>query len=466
MKIKFLLIIGCVGLTAILTAPDFVRSQQTETCSITQMQNKKPPPPATEMCACEQSLAKEKPTYTTSDSPFGIKRSAPVSRKGKRRFGVAASPGAIERTAHTVLLGKLDIPNTDDLSSPEVATLQKQVLEYRQQSLEDVERSMQSFYRTYQSLYQTTKNGRKYLAKILHAYNQFHELRNTSNWHQLPTFDWRTRGLEVGAVMQQGKCGSCWAFASVGVYQASWNLEQLRTGEAVFPLVVPEYWSFKRQPSVQQLLNCLGKAKGDCRNGWHGAVFAYMGNSHVPHIPDRLVWNKYDKAAIEEYTGRESICTDPLRNRRVKRGGIPVVPLEGPDSRPRLMKNSDLWITAGDRALAWGYVNQPFDKMPSVEQLKSALVEHGPLAVTINTDYCFSIYKSGVFNGQNNSSVNHVLMLVGWDDEKEAWLVKNSWGKNWGEDGYAWIKYDSNNIGLFVAWIQPSPVNKEMPPTH
>jgi len=461
MKIKFLLIIGCIGLTAILTEPDFVRSQQTEVCDITKMQNKTPLPTATEMCACEQSSAKEKPTYTTSDSPFGIKKPAPNLRTGKRRFGVAASPGAIERTAQTTLLGKLDIPNTDDVSSPEVATLQKQVLEYRQQRLEAVERDMKSFQRRYPSQ-PKTENGRQHLAKVLRAYNQFHELRNTPDWHQLPAFDWRTRGLDVGAVMQQGKCGSCWAFAAVGVYQASWKLEQLRTGEKILELIVPEYSSFHRQPSVQQLLNCLGKAKGDCRAGWHGAAFAYMVNSHVPHIPDRLVWNKYDTAAVEEYTGRLSICTDPLKNRRVKRGGIPVVPLQGPDAAPRLMKNSDLWLTAQDRALAWGYVNQPFDKMPTVEQLKSALVEHGLLAATIKADYCLSVYKSGVFNGQNNSSVNHVLMLVGWDDEKGAWLVKNSWSKEWGEDGFAWVKYGSNNIGRFAAWIQPSPPTRNL----
>jgi cathepsin L len=138
----------------------------------------------------------------------------------------------------------------------------------------------------------------------------------------------------------------------------------------------------------------------------------------------------------------------------------------GPEGIGGILKDSDLQLTAGDRALAWGYVNQPFDKMPTVEQLKSALVEHGPLAATVKVDYCFSIYKSGVFNGQNNSSVNHVVMLVGWDDAKGAWRVKNSWGKEWGEDGYAWIKYGSNNIGLFAAWIQPSPVNAEMPPTQ
>lgn len=266
--------------------------------------------------------------------------------------------------------------------------------------------------------------------------------------------------------MNQGKCGSCWAFASVSVYQSAWDLEQMRTGDALLRQIVPENSYFKRRPSVQQMLNCISTTKGDCTSGWHGNAFAFMVNSHVPHIPDRLVWDQDETTLIEQYTGRKSICTDPLKNKNVKRGGIHVVPLECPDAAPRLMKNSDLLLTAQDRALAWGYVNKPFDKMPSVEQLKATLIEYGPLAAPMFADHCFSVYKSGVFNGQSNRSINHVVMLIGWDDDKQAWLIKNSWGKNWGEDGFAWIKYESNNIGLFAAWIQPLPINEEMPPTQ
>ena len=463
MKVKFLLIIGCIGLTAILTEPDFVRSQQTAVCSITQMQNKTPLPTATEMCACEQSSAKEKPTYTTTDSPFGIKKPAPNSRTGKRRFGVAAGPGAIERTAQTVLLGKLEIPNTDDSSSPEVEALRKQLRQRRDERAAAVEGLWKrvNIYRFPPSEILTGRAA-EFKAKVFLKYKQWWDLRYTTDWERLPKFDWRERGLDVGQVMQQGKCGSCWAFASVAVYQSAWNLERMRLGEDFIEDAEYEAGTFKRQPSVQQLLNCISKTKGDCTSGWHGSVFAYMVNSHVPHIPDRLVWNKPDTAAIEEYTGRQSICTDPLRNKKVKRGGIPVVPLKGPDSGSSLLPNSDLWLTASDRALAWGYVNDPFDKMPSVERLKSALIEHGPLAVSIWSDYCFSVYKSGVFNGQNNRSVNHVLMLVGWDDEKQAWLVKNSWRKDWGENGFGWVKYGSNNIGRFAAWIQPSPPTRNL----
>lgn len=474
MKIKKLLIIVSIGAISLLTKPPFVTSQQIKNCDASQPATaKKPKPTQQELCLCEQNSAKQSPTYQISDSAFGIKI-VPPKPSARRRRGVAAGRGAIEKTEETALLGSLEIPNTDDLSSPEVAGLQKQLLDYREKRRKSTEEEWLRFqkYRlrgqTPEEALRISKNelARKHLVERILLYKQFKDLQNTDDWQRLPNFDWRTRGLEVGQAMNQGTCGSCWAFASISVYRSSWELEQLRTGDTLLRQIVPENSYFRRQPSVQQLLNCISKTKGDCTDGWHGSAFAFMVNSHVPHIPDRLVWDKDETTFLEEYTGRKSICTDPLKNRAVKRGGIHVVPLEGPDSNPRLMKNSDLRLTAGDRALAWGYVNQPFDKMPSVEQLKSALIKHGPLAAGFWADHCFSVYKSGVFNGQNNRSINHVVMLIGWDDAKGAWLVKNSWGKDWGEDGFGWIKYGSNNIGLFAAWVQPSPINAEMPPTQ
>ncbi len=46
------------------------------------------------------------------------------------------------------------------------------------------------------------------------------------------------------------------------------------------------------------------------------------------------------------------------------------------------------------------------------------------------------------------------MVLVGWDDDRGAWLMKNSWGEDWGENGYCWIAYGSNRIGRQTAWIR------------
>jgi cathepsin L len=45
------------------------------------------------------------------------------------------------------------------------------------------------------------------------------------------------------------------------------------------------------------------------------------------------------------------------------------------------------------------------------------------------------------------SSINHAVILCGWDDAKGAWLLKNSWGTGWGENGFMWIKYGCNKVG-------------------
>jgi len=42
--------------------------------------------------------------------------------------------------------------------------------------------------------------------------------------------------------------------------------------------------------------------------------------------------------------------------------------------------------------------------------------------------------------------------LIGWDDSKQSWLLRNSWSTTWGMGGYCWINYNSNNIGYGAIW--------------
>src|SRR5581483_7953291 len=57
------------------------------------------------------------------------------------------------------------------------------------------------------------------------------------------------------------------------------------------------------------------------------------------------------------------------------------------------------------------------------------------------------------YNEYTNTRTNHVVSLVGWDDDRQAWLVKNSWGTFWGDQGFGWIGYNSNYISVGAIWI-------------
>jgi C1A family cysteine protease/PKD repeat protein len=84
--------------------------------------------------------------------------------------------------------------------------------------------------------------------------------------------------------------------------------------------------------------------------------------------------------------------------------------------------------------------------------IKSIIMEYGALATAIY--YTASSYNSGnyTYYYSGSSSTNHIVTLVGWDDNKVtaggtgAWIIKNSWGTSWGESGYFYIAYQDSKV--------------------
>ena len=82
--------------------------------------------------------------------------------------------------------------------------------------------------------------------------------------------------------------------------------------------------------------------------------------------------------------------------------------------------------------------------------LKQAILDYGPITVCVYADSAFQYYTGDVFNACTSGSVNHAVVLVGWDDAQGSdgvWILRNSWGSWWGEGGYMRIEYGCSSIG-------------------
>ena len=101
----------------------------------------------------------------------------------------------------------------------------------------------------------------------------------------------------------------------------------------------------------------------------------------------------------------------------------------------------------------WGFVGGS-DSTPPVAAIKTAIYTYGGVSACVHADDYFAAYTGGVFDDSKvYTDINHAILLVGWDDAKGAWLLKNSWGPAWGVDGFMWIKYGTCEVGLGSAWV-------------
>ena len=219
-----------------------------------------------------------------------------------------------------------------------------------------------------------------------------------SNSNANETVDWRNVcGVNyLGPVMNQGNCGSCVAFATVA------TLEAQTTISSGLPWLRPTF-------SPQMLFACGG---GACDYGWQPEMAAnFLRHTGVP-----------DEACMpytSGSTGKDASCSSACS-----------------DVASRSMRIND--------------VNQPsssgiFGGGGSIDDVKAAL-KRGPLITTLNVYSDFVTYGGGIYQHVGGSALGgHAVSLVGYSDQKRAWLIRNSWGEEWGENGFGWVSWDDES---------------------
>jgi len=211
-------------------------------------------------------------------------------------------------------------------------------------------------------------------------------------------WDWRDKNVVTSIKNQHLPvyCGSCWAFGTDAAIESA---IAIATGKQL-------------QLSEQQLVSCQ-PSYGTCEGGdFAFGFYKSQGANYEADFP---------------YTATDESCNT---------------------SAPQ-----------HEKLTTWSYVGSEFES-PTTDDLKAAIYKYGPIAVTVAASDSFVAYKGGIYNACDSSEIDHIVSLIGWDDTDQVWIMKNSWGVPWGEEGFMRIKYTGadgekcNSVGDSAAFAQ------------
>ncbi|XP_007460293.1 PREDICTED: cathepsin S isoform X2 [Lipotes vexillifer] len=194
--------------------------------------------------------------------------------------------------------------------------------------------------------------------------------------------------LGMNHLGDMGSCGACWAFSAVGALEAQ---VKLKTGKLV-------------SLSAQNLVDCSTEKYGNkgCNGGFMTEAFQYIIDN-----------NGIDSEASYPYKAMDEKCQYDAKNRA---------------------------------ATCSRYIELPFG---SEDALKEAVANKGPVSVAVDARHpSFFLYRSGVYyDPLCTQAVNHGVLVTGYGNlnGREYWLVKNSWGLNFGDQGYIRMARNSGN---------------------
>lgn len=242
------------------------------------------------------------------------------------------------------------------------------------------------------------------------------------------SFDWRSYNGHsyVTSIQNQGNCGMCYAFAACAVAEGAYNL------------AMKKYDSNCANFSESYIGWCLGSLDvyKDHFGGCGGADYDYY---ELTALTSSGLSTEYDGCI------NDSDC--PYSETQI-------------DASQYLGKYTTVKFKSWDRVYPTSYDD-------TTTYIKTAISTYGTVDAAVLAEDAFSAYSSGVYEDTNttatttpyyNSTTNHAIALVGWDDNPTeggggCWILRNSWGTNWGESGYMRIRYKSARVNCAACYM-------------
>ncbi|MHB1348540.1 MAG: C1 family peptidase [Desulfobulbaceae bacterium] len=239
------------------------------------------------------------------------------------------------------------------------------------------------------------------------------------------SFDWRNQDSHsyIGPIRDQGACGDCYAFGAAAAAESSYNIKHHMTDENTIDF------------SESYIAWCLG-TYGPYRehfSGCNGADYEYAELIALTHLG----------VTQESY--------------------FPYIESD-PESCTHM--NDPVNIFSG-----WGRIQPNY-----IEGIKNAILNYGALDAAILAPPDFIMYTGGIYSNDDTectdgayTPTNHSVALVGWGNDSkfgEFWILRNSWGVGWGENGYMKIAIKTARVACSTAFIQYSPpINTNISPS-